>query len=250
MKKISLWAKHHKKPARLLIVSSFILLTLLGILTGSLLNEIGVSFLPLFLVVVIGIYLAALAIYPSMMLKSKKINRAVLYARQKCCDFALGASTFCMIVFFANQPGQLFNSVTPAWAANPVQPLLPKDSTLKTYKTIAAFSASLKDDNGKSLKWKERKKLLKVQVKAIRNSEMSKGGKTALIILSVLVAIGLLALVAALACNLSCSGSEGAAVMVMLGGGALIIYLLVITIKSIKGKKQKDTEVKPDDPGL
>ncbi|MEI9943660.1 MAG: hypothetical protein WDN26_05510, partial [Chitinophagaceae bacterium] len=118
--------------------------------------------------------------------------------------------------------------------------LLPKDSTLSTYKNVAAFTASMKDENGKTLKWKERKKLLKAQVKEIKKSkELSNGAKAGLIILSSIIALGLLALILGLACDLSCSGADGLAILVGVGGTALIVFLLVLTIRSITGKKRK-----------
>ena len=116
----------------------------------------------------------------------------------------------------------------------------PKDSSAKTYKSIATFSASLKNENGKTLKWKERKKLLNEQIKGIKSAnDMSEGGKIALIFLSVIVALALLYLVAALACEVWCTGSAAAALLVLLGGTALVIFLLVITIRGINGKKKK-----------
>ena len=99
----------------------------------------------------------------------------------------------------------------------------------------------MKDENGKMLKWKERKKLLKEQIRGIKKTnELSKGEKVALTILAVLAALGLLFLVASLACNLSCSGSDAAAVIVGLGGGALVIVLLVVAIRAIYNKKRKE----------
>jgi len=251
MKKISLWAKGHKIVARLIIIASFILLTALGIITGSLLNDTGVSISSILLFVFISVYLAAALAYPSKSLKGKKITAAAFYIRQKICDWLLAASTFCMIVFLSNRPDQLFSYTTPLSAAIPVSTAFPKDSTLKTYKPIAAFSASLKDEAGKSLKWKEKKKLLKEQIRAIKkDGDMSNGAKVALIALSVLAALGLLYAVAALACNLSCGGSEGAAVVVMIGGAGVIAFLLIISIRAILGKKKKlkKPDTNPEDP--
>lgn len=78
---------------------------------------------------------------------------------------------------------------------------------------------------------------------------MSDGAKVALITLSVLAATGLLYIVAALACNLSCSGSEGAAVELMFGGVGLTVFFLLIAISAITGrkKKPKKTDITPDD---
>ena len=251
MKKISRWAKDHKVSARLIIIFSFILLTLLGIITGALLNNVGVSISSGTLFIVIAVYLVAVIAYPSKSLKGKKLTAAVFYTRQKTCDLLLAASTFCMIVFLSNRPEKLFSYTTPLSAAIPVKATFPKDSTVKSYKPIAAFSASLKDETGKSLKWKERKKLLKEQISAIKkDNDMSKGAKLALIILSVAIALGLLYAVAALACNISCGGSEAGAIVVMVGGAAVVTFLLIIAIKSITGKKKKPkkTDINPDDP--
>ena len=116
---------------------------------------------------------------------------------------------------------------------------------------IQEIVASSRNETGKSLKWKERKKLLKEQISAIKkDNDMSKGAKVALIILSVAIALGLLYAVAALACNISCGGSEAGAIVVMVGGAAVVTFLLIIAIKSITGKKKKPkkTDINPDDP--
>lgn len=251
MKQLSHWAKSHKKLSRLLIVVSFIILTALGIVTGMLLSDVGVAIADVAMFLFVAMYLAAVFAYPAKSLKGNKLNASAFYIRQKNCDFLLVASTFCMIVFFSNQPDKIFSFSIPLNATAPATSSLPGDSTMKTYKTIAAFSASLKDENGKSLKWKEKKKLLKEQVRAIKkDTQMSDGAKVGLIILSVLIAIGLFYLVAALACNLSCGGSEGAASVVLIGGTAVIILLLIVTIRAIVGRKKKPKQSKndPDEP--
>ena len=251
MKKISHWAKNHKKLSRLIIVVSFIILTALGIITGILLSDIGVAISAAALFLFVAIYFAAVFAYPAKSLKGNKLSASAFYIRQKNCDFLLVASTFCMIVFFSNQPDKIFSFSIPLNATAPATSSLPGDSTIKTYKTVAAFSASLKDENGKSLKWKEKKKLLKEQIRAIKKDPgKSNGAKVGLIILSVLVAIGLFYGVASLACTLSCGGSEGAAVVVMIGGTAVIIFLLIIAIRAIVGRKKKPKQPKqdPDEP--
>lgn len=248
MRKLSSWANHHKTQARIIIILSFVLLTGLGIATGVLLKDVGVSISSIAILVTIVAYIIGVIAYPSKTLKGKKLNASVFYLRQKSCDLLLAASTFCMIVCLSNQPEKVFNYSTPLNAAIPASILFPKDSTLKTYKTIEAFKASLKDETGKSLKWKEKKKLLKEQIRGIKKSdEMSKGAKLALIILSVAVASGLFYLVMVLACNLSCNGSEGAAALVAIGGVGLVVFLLLIAIRAIVGRKKnpKPSDSKP-----
>ncbi len=239
MKKISLWAKSHQWPARFIIILGFILLTIAGIIAGMLLDDLNVTLPAAALSVFIIIYFMGILFYPSKSEK-RKLMAARYYVKQKTCDFLLAATTFFMIICISNDRFRSIQYFPALQAATASKPTFPTDSTAKTYKSIAAFSASLKDENGKSLKWKEKKKLLKEQVRAIKKSdEMSKGAKVALIILSVIVALGLLYAVAALACGLSCNGSEAAAVVVGIGGAALVIFLLILVIRGITGKRKK-----------
>ncbi len=239
MKKISLWAKSHHWPARFIIILSFIVLTIAGIVTGMLLDDLHVTLPAAALSLFIIIYFMCILFYPSKSEK-RKLMAARSYVKQKTCDFILAATTFFMIICISNDRFQSLHYFPSLHAATSSKPVTPADSTVKIYKSLAAFSASLKDENGKSLKWKEKRKLLKEQVGAIKKSNgMSKGGKVALIILSVIVALGLIGLVASLACSLSCNGSDAAAVLVGIGGTALVIFLLVLVIRGITGKKKK-----------
>jgi len=239
MKKISSWAKNNKRPARMLIIVSVIVLNTLAIVTGVLLNSLGI-YLPLsFLLFFAGLYALGFVVYPSRSLKGKKLNAAAFYIRQKSCDLLLVGSTFFMISWLGNHPDRLFRYGPTLQAVVPGN-TVPRDSTLKTYKPISAFTASMRDEKGNPLKWKERKKLLKEQVKAIkRSTEPSKGAKIALIILSILGAVLLIYGVAALACSLSCGGSDALAIIVAIGGTALVVWLTFVVIKSITGKKKE-----------
>jgi hypothetical protein len=238
MRKISFWAKQHRYAARILIVSSFFLLTLLGIAAGKMLLQNGIE-VSLFVTAAFPlIYFAGLLIYPQKALKGAGLKAMAFYYRQKTADFLLAASTVGMIVCISNRPEIITKQSFNLNAAVPSVPLA--DSSFKPFKTIAAFSASLKDESGKKIKGKERKKLLREQLMAIKKAEgMSKGAKIALTILSILVAVGLLGLVVALACDLSCSGAEGAAGLVLFGGSALVIFLTILAIRGINGRKKK-----------
>jgi hypothetical protein len=239
MKKISLWAKHHPWSARITIVVSFIILNGLGFTTGLLLHNLGIDLPVATIVFFIVLYAGGFIYYPFKNKKKNLPKNPSYYIRQKTCDILLAGSTYLMIVYFGNHQEMLFQYSLPFNKAMASNSITPKDSTAKSYKSIAEFSKSMKDENGKALKWKERKKLLKEQVRAIRHSkETSEGGKTVLIILSVLAALLLISLVASLACSLSCAGSDVAAVLVGVGGTALIIWLLIVVIRRITGKKK------------
>jgi hypothetical protein len=239
MKKISTWAKNYQWPARIIIILSFGLLNIAAIVTGMLLDNLAVTLPPAVLTLAIAVYFTSILFYPHKH-KKTKLTPALFYIQQKTCDVILAAATFFIIVCISNDRFRSLQYFPSLQAATTSKPSQPTDSSIKTYKSIAAFSASLKDENGKSLKWKEKKKLLKEQVRAIKKSKgTSKGDKVGLIILSVVVAIGLIYLVAALACSLSCNGSDAAALIVGIGGAALVAFLLIITIRAITGKKKK-----------
>jgi pilus assembly protein TadC len=149
-------------------------------------------------------------------------------------------------MYFGNRQVTPFSSsVFSASAINSFS--LPKDST-KAYKSLEDFRKSLKDENGKPLKLKERKKLLKQQIKAIKKDKtISDGGKIGLIILCALLALVLAYGVAALSCSLSCSGSEGAAVFVAILGLAGIALLTFFLIRGIVRKSRKEKEKELND---
>ncbi len=234
-----MWAKNHLWPARLIIIFSFGLLNIAAIITGMLLDDLAVSIPPAVLTVIIAVYFTSVLFYPHKH-KKRKLTPALFYIQQKTCDILLAAAAFFIMVCISNDRFRSLQYFPSLQAATTSKQLPPTDSILKTYKSIGAFSASLKDENGKHLKWKERKKLLKEQIRAIKKSkDTSKGGKVALIILSVIVAVGLIALVGSLACSLSCNGSDAAAAIIGIGGTALVVFLLVIAIRAITGKKKK-----------
>lgn len=239
MKKISCWAKHHQWAARFIIIVSFVLLNIAAVATGTLLNDLNITIPAAALVLSVLFYFAGIIFYP-LKAERKKITANLFYKKQKTCDFILAASAFLMLICISNNGFRSLQYFPALQAATATKPVLPGDSTVKKYKSMEAFAASLKNETGKSLKWKEKKRLLKEQVRAVKKSdELSQGAKIILIILSVIVALGLLGLVAALACNLSCGGSDAIAILVGLGGTVLVTFLLIITIKAILGKKKK-----------
>ena len=244
MRNISVWAKQHPWHARIIIVISFLLLGTIGILSGHMLGNLGVSLPLLFLLCFAAVYAFAFISYPR-----KKEKGMAYYRKQKTCDLLLAGSTFFMILFLGNHPERVFRYPSPFSAAMASIPVNPGDSMQHSYKPISVFAKSMKGEDGKLLKWKERKKLLKEQVNAIKKSGgMSQKAQTGLIILSVIVALGLLALVGALACNISCNGSEVAAVIVGVGGAALIIFLLILVIRKLSGKRKKEIKNPGNEP--
>lgn len=246
IKQLSFWAKKHKWASRFIIVLSFITMNVLGIITGYLFNSLDVTFSSLVLFSTILIFLFAWFQYPSRKKTTTAFEKGRSYIIQKTCDLALIGSTFILFVFFGNRQTSPLNYFVVTSSANTFS--IPKDSS-KTYKSPDEFKKMMSDKNGKPLKLKERKKLLKQQIKAIKKADdMSPGGKIALISLCILLALVLAYGVAALACSLSCSGAEGAAVVVAILGFGGVILLTVFLIRSIvrKARKDKSKEMKQE----
>ena len=240
LKPISIWAKEHKWSSRIIIILSFLLLNFLGIITGLLFDSLEIAFSPFFIIGAMAMFLLIWFIYPVKSKSTFSVDKQKFYVFQKTCDLVLVGVTFIMFVYFGNHQTSPFNSSLFSASATNLSSS-PGDSS-KIHRSVADFKKMMKDENGKQLKWKERKKLMKTRIKEIKkDSSLSEGGKVALIILTILVAIGLAILLAALACSISCSGSEAAAVLVAIVGYGALVFLTILVIRSIvkKGKRDK-----------
>lgn len=238
MKKISYWAKEHVWQTRLIIVLIYILLNIIGMFTGKLLNEINVIIPRLYFAICICFTIILWIWYPVKRTKGKRVS----YTRRKLFDFFLGTVTFLMIIYAGNHWEKLFITSETAQASKAAR--LYKDSSLYNHPLIQNFIASINSKDITSLTQKEKLRLIKKQIKEVkRDKETSKSDKTVLIILSVLVAIGLLFGLAALSCSISCGGAEALAAIVAIAGTFLIIFLLVRIIKRISNPQPKVKEV-------
>lgn len=239
MKKISFWACHHRFQARLLILLIYIFLNGIGLFLGDVLFSSGIT-IPAFLIYATCFaFVLACGIYP---LKKDKAHYKNFYRRKKLTDLLLSATTFFLIISFGNH----YNN-TRAILSSPYQSVYALESNpAPTYfneKFNKAEPGVKKKSGIKSLKQKLRENIRLLR-KEYKNS--SNGEKTALIILSILVAIALLFLLAALSCSIACGGAEGAAIVVALLGTALIIFLLAKVIKGInRGKPKKEIPATP-----
>src|ERR1043165_1749791 len=158
MKKLSYWAKNHKWSARILIVICWVMLDTIAIFNGSMLQEAGIDLPDIFLVSLIAVFASSFIIYP---IKIK--GRYFSYIKHKVFDLTLAVVSCLLVLFIANRPDALsFGSIVNATV--PMHSILPSDSSATNYKPVKEFEKSLKGENGKLLKWKERKKLLREQI--------------------------------------------------------------------------------------
>ena len=231
MYQLSIWARHHVWTTRFLYVLLYLLLNLTGWLLGEQLAAVGVHLTQAIFYTGAVLLLLFFFAYPA---KSKRKKRR-FYLHQKSCDAGLITATFILIVCLA-QP----QSLPPAWLslsvpAQATEVVIPVNEKPAAQQKKSIFR---KLANGaiqwlgidKSIQKRVQKNLLRLK-KEYRDS--TEGEKIALIILSVLIAIALLGLLSALACNLSCNGSDGAAILVGVLGTGLIVFLLVKVIQRI-----------------
>ena len=227
MKKLSCWAKANLWSARIIVVLLHFLLVAAAIYTGTGFRRIGISINPVWNGLAIVLFIFAALCYPK---KSSNIPAWISrYFYQKTCDFTLTFVGLFMICFLWNHPSGEMSKSNLLLGAYPTSQR-PQSSQIEkpnhAGKSLHSFGFSRKDRKGLL---KELRSELKTFFKAKSNST----GRTALLILTVIAAVALALLVAALSCNLSCSGNEGAAVFLLIFGLAAVILLTILVIRKI-----------------
>ncbi len=231
MRKLSLWAKHHPVLARIIIVASRILLFLIAFFLGKQLPASGIGLSPLWIYFFIGLFFIAGATYPR---KRSSFN----YLKRKLYDFTVAACGFFIMFSLVAQLDKPFYAT--------VQATVPADPS--PYKYAAAKNLIEQFQKGEKIKFNgKEKRIIRKEFnyqllqygKAKIMGEKADAEQVALIILACIAAVGLLYLVMALACTLSCNGSDAAAVIVAILGLAGIIWGLIAVIRAINRKKTK-----------
>ncbi len=235
MKSISIWAKNHVLLARISIVAIKVLLAFLAYTIGMYLYSIKLL-LPFYWVCFIAFALLLLVLHRYEFLHQHKSMVSFYYAKERICHIVLNLCGFVVLISTVNnlEQGTNFSTATNA-------------STISIHHPSAAeILASLKSGNQKKLSHKDKRILKKEfyqQLKILAAAKMSGNKKTAgeagLIILAIIAALGLLYLLAGLACSISCSGNDVAAIGIGLLGLIGIIWGLVAVIKAIKRKSSK-----------
>jgi NADH:ubiquinone oxidoreductase subunit 6 (subunit J) len=217
---ISFWASKNVIQARILLAISHLLLTALAIAMGMLLKNETISIDPIFGYTSILLFLIAFAAYPY---KNKSVRFTKRYGYQKIFDGLLALSTFLMLICFSNQSWNHTNAAN-AWMPKRI-------SSVNTHSN----ETSITSPEAKIIPKKEEKKQWLNKVMNFLNASKSytSGEKVIFTILAILGAAALLYLVAALACNISCNGAEGAAIVVAVVGVGAIIFLFIKLMKHL-----------------
>ncbi|MBI1344389.1 MAG: hypothetical protein GC171_15820 [Terrimonas sp.] len=250
MRKLSFWAKRNPCKSRVIIIGGHLALFLLAWYIGSGLADIDVIFPEPLLFLFVGLFWVTAFIYPAK--GHQPISKNKFYQWRKGLDFSLALLSFLMMTAISNNysPGE--NSFSAKIYAAYTSSLKPK----KDHPTAEEILASL-EHRDKSTLTRTEKRILKkefkhqlgIYAKAKLTGNKDTAANAGLIILAIIAALGLLYLVAALACSLSCNGSDGAAIaLALLGTAGIVIGFILVINRITRGPKYKKpvTEVAPE----
>lgn len=235
MYQLSLWARNHVWQARLFIIVAYLLLNITGWLLGEQLAWNGIYLTQTHFYIGTALVLAGFFAYPS---KKDKKNFKHFYRYQKSCDGLLASGTFVLIVCLSQPQSLPQTSLGFSAQASNYTTVYPsaekKHSIFRKAANTAIKWLGVNETAQKKISnnWRQIKQEYK---------RSSTGGKIALLLLTILVALALLYLVAGWACTLSCNGSEAAATLVGIFGTGLVVFLSIVVIRRIFRKPKKES---------
>ena len=241
MKTIAKWSSRNPWTARIIIALSHVALIVLGISSGIMFYVDGFEVPGGVIILMLVIFFPAYFLYP----KRTATTGLFKYSFQRRCrhDFLLVMSSTCVLIAGINQE---------LWRPEKTQAENYQVRLMVFQKDVDAAHLTKKEARKDLVQmirsWKTN---MKDQVKAYKASAKepgtkSTGAKVALTLLAVLLALGLWIGIASLSCSISCGGNEGLAIVVLVAGTALVIWILVVAIKAIYKKPKNQS--KPTDP--
>lgn len=208
--KISKWASRRKWKTRFIIAGLHLVLAVVGHYAGSFLGDLNIFISDFTRDIIMGGFLLGILIYPR---KNRGFNiyRAKQYLKRKVFDFVLVLSGFLLTVCHGND-------LARPQLADKMNQGIHSQSTVTDQKTAINNNIYVSIDETGVL--------------------VLKG---VLIFLAVLLILVLQALIVVYACALSCSGQEGAAYVLLIGGTILLAFLAVLAFTGI-------ANIKADEP--
>ena len=241
MKRISKWAQTHPITSIYIIALCHILAGLNALLFGALLFLYNWT---THTIIVLGLahFFACLYVFYPKKAKLGEVFRRP-YLRQKIHDFGLVFSC-CLVISMAFANFLLKDNPTINHGPKAEAKFIVHDPHSSSRKSIfSRFKSTLKE----KVDLLKTKVTYYIQETIIKYDLHEKSGdqttKKALLTMLVLgLGIGLAGLIGALSCNLSCSGQEGAAIIVAVLGWGSLIWLSIYAIREIWGKNKKEGE--------
>ncbi len=241
MKTISIWASRHVMITRYLVAITKLILAAMAYYTGMALYRMQVI-VPgnALLISSLVVFLAIAFIYPNR----KKIVHSTRwhYAKQKTCDIIIGLCSFVSIAAMVNN-GDIVNTYSHTYGSGIIKHPITATELLQTFNSGEKTSFTPKE---KRILRKEFYRQLKIYAVAKLNHDAKQSGEAWKIALTIVAALGLLFLVASLACSLSCNGSDAAAVIVGVLGLVGIIWGAVALIRRINRGPNKPGKPKEE----
>lgn len=236
MKKISVWAKDNVIPARIIIFCIHTTLIFLAGYIGTHLHKIPAT--AFYIAIALLIFIST--VYPRS--SKKNFFRRRSYAVQKTCDFIAAACFFTLLCFFANHNLRLPSLQNTLYAVS-LHPKNEKPTARQILGSLKYRDKSTLTRQEKRILKKEFKNQLGVYAKATLKHDKAGQSHSVEIIFTIIVAIGLFGLLAALACTISCNGANALAILLLAVGTAGIVWGAVAVINGLskKHKSKKQT---------
>lgn len=236
MKRLSLWAYHHPRAARLLIVLCYAVLNVTGFLIGDLLLLLGVHLGTALLYSGAAVAIMALTLYPQ---RKDKHRYRHYYLRQKTCDSLLIGTTFLLVLNTANLP----QGIATPFTITPVQAVVPA-----TVHPAGALSPDRRADKTSFFTVVKSKVVHAFQKARDAYKRISTRDKIILTALLALLAVAAMYGVIAWACSLSCSGSEAVGWIVLIAGTGAVIFLVLWAGRAINRTYRRRRERRAQAP--
>jgi hypothetical protein len=245
MKQISIWAYSHVWKARLLVILLHILLVTIAIYWGIQFNVLDGQVIEAALYLLTVIYLLLYLLYYGVKRwKRYYWYRAVMHTTMALVSFLLVFAYTASIRNFESNNSVMASVIEPS-----------KNGQKFKHPEAEQLLQLIKKGEVTKLKKAERKLLrseLKYQLhrfkEARQKGDKENSGNAGLIILTIVLALVAFIGVSSLACEISCNGNDGAAVVVFLLGTAAIVFLMIVVFKSLKKRKQPSGTTKSETP--
>lgn len=227
MKRLSLWGYENPNKTIAIIAILQTVLSAIAIYMGVWLFAQDVLVPTWVYYIGLSLFFLGLILYP--------IRRAahpfwkMSYKRQKTMDAVLLVSYMFTAVAVANNDAHL------AWRTPDAAP--------------SATPVAVKWENTEEAKWykKDFRKKVKQRFKAYVKAQKENGASDGLKFFGIfLLTLLLMAVITVLACSIACSGAEAIGLVVLIGGWALAIYLAVVLVRKVKGKRKAKYEPMPE----
>ena len=236
MRSISRWAEHHIAAARTIILFSHIILIFLAGYIGTHVARMPAK---VFYASAFAVIIAAI-IYPGRSLKTLLGKNFFVF--RKTGEFVVATGLFLLTCFFVNHNLRLpsFQNRVYGFTAQTTPPAI-NPAAAQILESLKYRDKSTLTKQEKRMLKKEFKTQLHAYTKAHRAHDRNEESHAVEIIVTIIVALGLLFLLTMLACSISCAGAEALAVIVLIAGIGVLTFA---TIKVINGitKKHKAKE--------